>query len=246
MEIEFWSLFNFISLNSQLINKTEKLYKMKYDIIVLGSGPGGYVTAIRGSQLGFKVAIIEKEKDRSNNLLLNILPADIAEELKIHGKAEARDFDMVSILFTDFKGFTEYSAKLSAADLVSEINHCFEAFDGIIEKYGIEKIKTIGDSYMCAGGVPIRNKSNAIEVTLAALKIKNHMVKVSEEIKQRGETPWKIRIGINTGEVIAGVIGLKRFAYDIWGSTVNQAQRMEMHGQLLQLQVEAGVFQQVL
>jgi class 3 adenylate cyclase/predicted metal-dependent HD superfamily phosphohydrolase len=130
-------------------------------------------------------------------------------------------------MFTDFVGFSKIAEDMKPQDLVLQLDGYFSKFDEIIEKFDLEKIKTIGDSYMCAGGVPIRNKSNAIEVTLAALEIKNYMIQRAEK---EPET-WKIRIGINTGEVIAGVIGLKRFAYDIWGASVNQAQRMEMHGQ---------------
>ena len=116
-------------------------------------------------------AAIQKEKDRSESLLLNILPAEIAEELKIHGKAEARDFDLVSILFTDFKEFTSVSEKMSAKELVAEINYCFEAFDQIVDKYKIEKIKTIGDSYMAAGGLPVPTPDSVKNTVLAALEM---------------------------------------------------------------------------
>ena len=186
---------------------------------------------IQKAKIEHQNELLEKEKEKVEQLLLNILPVGTAEELKNKGRSKARYYKNVSVMFTDFVGFSKIAEDMKPQDLVQKLDSYFSSFDEIIEQFDLEKIKTIGDSYMCAGGVPIRNKSNAIEVTLAALKIKNHMVKVSEEIKQRGETPWKIRIGINTGEVIAGVIGLKRFAYDIWGSTVNQAQRMEMHGQ---------------
>lgn len=175
--------------------------------------------------------LLEKEKERVEQLLLNILPVGTAEELKNKGRSKARYYKNVSVLFTDFVGFSKIAEEMKPQELVQQLDDYFSSFDGIIEKYDLEKIKTIGDSYMCAGGVPIRNKSNAIEVTLAALEIKNFMQDFAEKAKKRGENSWKIRIGINTGEVIAGVIGLKRFAYDIWGSTVNQAQRMEMHGQ---------------
>lgn len=175
--------------------------------------------------------LLEKEKERVEQLLLNILPVGTAEELKNKGRSKARYYKNVSVMFTDFVGFSKIAEDMKPQELVQQLDDYFSSFDGIIEKYDLEKIKTIGDSYMCAGGVPIRNKSNAIEVTLAALEIKNFMQDFAEKAKKRGENSWKIRIGINTGEVIAGVIGLKRFAYDIWGSTVNQAQRMEMHGQ---------------
>ena len=158
---------------------------------------------------------------------MNILPEGTAEELKNKGRSKARYYRNVSVLFTDFVGFSKIAEDMKPQELVQRLDGYFSKFDEIIEKFDLEKIKTIGDSYMCAGGVPIRNKSNAIEVCLAALEINNYM---SERAKADPET-WQIRIGINTGEVIAGVIGLKRFAYDIWGASVNQAQRMEMHGQ---------------
>lgn len=186
---------------------------------------------IQKAKIEHQNELLEKEKEKVEQLLLNILPVGTAEELKNKGRSKARYYKNVSVMFTDFVGFSKIAEDMKPQDLVQQLDDYFSSFDEIIEKYDLEKIKTIGDSYMCAGGVPIRNKSNAIEVTLAALEIKNYMANFSEEAKKRGENAWKIRIGINTGEVIAGVIGLKRFAYDIWGSTVNQAQRMEMHGQ---------------
>jgi ligand-binding sensor domain-containing protein/class 3 adenylate cyclase/predicted metal-dependent HD superfamily phosphohydrolase len=182
---------------------------------------------IQTAKIEHQNELLEKEKEKVEQLLLNILPEGTAEELKNKGRSKARYYRNVSVLFTDFVGFSKIAEDMKPQDLVHQLDGYFSKFDEIIEKYDLEKIKTIGDSYMCAGGVPIRNKSNAIEVTLAALEIKEFM-RVKAE--QEPET-WKIRIGINTGEVIAGVIGLKRFAYDIWGASVNQAQRMEMHGQ---------------
>ncbi|MBD3639037.1 MAG: hypothetical protein HUJ25_16905 [Crocinitomicaceae bacterium] len=182
---------------------------------------------IQAAKIEHQNELLEKEKVKVEQLLLNILPEGTAEELKNKGRSKARYYRNVSVLFTDFVGFSKIAEDMKPQDLVLQLDGYFSKFDEIIEKYDLEKIKTIGDSYMCAGGVPIRNKSNAIEVTLAALEIKNYM---SERAEKEPNT-WKIRIGINTGEVIAGVIGLKRFAYDIWGASVNQAQRMEMHGQ---------------
>jgi adenylate cyclase len=142
-------------------------------------------------------------------LLLNILPADIAEELKIHGKAEARDFDMVSMLFTDFKGFTAASAKLSAAELVSEINTCFEAFDGIMEKHGVEKIKTIGDAYMAAGGLHVPSDDSVKNTVLAALEMQDFIGKRKIEMDSKNLPAFEMRVGIHTGPVVAGIVVLK-------------------------------------
>jgi adenylate cyclase len=175
-------------------------------------------------------AVLQVEKDRSENLLLNILPAEIAEELKQNGRCEARDFDTVSILFTDFKGFTEHSATMSAAALVNEINHCFEAFDGIMAKYGIEKIKTIGDAYMAAGGLPVPAQDSVKNTVLAALEMQKFIRERKAHKDSLGEPAFEMRVGIHTGPVVAGIVGVKKFQYDIWGDTVNTASRMESNG----------------
>ena len=170
---------------------------------------------------------LAQEKEKSERLLNNILPKETASQLKKDGRSAARDFNMVSIMFTDFVGFTKISENMKAKDLVTILDKHFRKFDDIIEKNDLEKIKTIGDAYMCAGGVPIRNKTNPINTVLAAVQIKYYMLDQKEEMIQSGEQYWKLRIGINTGAVSAGVIGTKRYAYDVWGSTVNRAQRME-------------------
>lgn len=167
--------------------------------------------------------LIEAEKEKTENLLMNVLPQEMAEELKAKGKATARHYRMTSIMFADFKGFTKIAENIKPQELVAQLDGYFTIYDNIIEKYDIEKIKTIGDAYMCAGGIPIRNKSNPIDVVLAGLEIQRAM----KELKENGKEPWDLRLGIHTGEVIAGVIGTKRFAYDIWGDSVNVASRME-------------------
>jgi len=188
-------------------------------------------------------AIIEKERDRSDNLLLNILPAEIAAELKEKGRADARDFDMVSILFTDFKGFTEASAKLSAQDLVAEINTCFEAFDGIMAKYNIEKIKTIGDAYMAAGGLPVPTDDSVKNTVLAALEMQDFIVSRQAAKSAKGESAFEMRVGIHTGPVVAGIVGVKKFQYDIWGDTVNTASRMESSGEVGKVNISAATYE---
>jgi adenylate cyclase len=187
-------------------------------------------------------AVLQVEKDRSENLLLNILPAEIAEELKQKGRCEARDFDLVSILFTDFKGFTEHSATMSAAELVSEINHCFEAFDGIMAKYGIEKIKTIGDAYMAAGGLPVPTEDSVKNTVLAALEMQRFIKQRKAHKDALGEPAFEMRVGIHTGPVVAGIVGVKKFQYDIWGDTVNTASRMESHGVVGQVNISEATY----
>ncbi len=174
--------------------------------------------------------IIEAEKDRSENLLLNILPKETAEELKENGRVEAKQFESVTVLFTDFKGFTRSSQNLSPAKLVKSVDFYFSNFDRIIEKYGLEKIKTIGDAYMCAGGLPFPTPGHPKKMIRAATEIAEFV----EEVKQSGDDSivhFDIRIGINTGPVVAGVVGTKKFAYDIWGDTVNVAARMESNSE---------------
>jgi adenylate cyclase len=186
--------------------------------------------------------VIEKEKKRSDELLLNILPESTAEELKSKGSADPKPYDMVTVLFTDFKGFTMISEQLSASELVAEINHCFKAFDAIIGKYGIEKIKTIGDAYMCAGGLPEANKTHPEDVVNAALEIRDFMLVYKQQREREGRLFFEIRLGIHTGPVVAGVVGVKKFAYDIWGDTVNTAARMESSGEVGMVNVSGETY----
>lgn len=171
---------------------------------------------------------ISREKDRSEKLLLNILPYEIAEELKEQGKSDARDFNQVTVLFTDFVSFTQLSEKLPAKDLVEEINYYFKAFDEIAVKHKIEKIKTIGDAYMAAGGLPVPNPESTKNVLLAALEMQEVVTAKLEIDKTNSSTVhFEMRIGVHTGPVVAGIVGVKKFQYDIWGDTVNTAARME-------------------
>jgi len=188
-------------------------------------------------------AIIEKEKDRSENLLLNILPSEIAEELKEKGYADARDFDMVSILFTDFNEFTRTSSSLSAKELVAEINTCYEAFDQIIEKQGIEKIKTIGDSYMAAGGLPIPSNDSVVNTIKAAIEMQAFIIERKKENTAKGESCFEMRVGIHTGPVVAGIVGVKKFQYDVWGDTVNTASRMEQKSEVGKINISYDTYE---
>ncbi len=188
---------------------------------------------------------IEKEKQISENLLLNILPEEVAEELKQKGSADAKQFDDVTVLFTDFKDFTKLSERMSARELVEEIHTCFMAFDGIMEKFGIEKIKTIGDSYMCAGGLPVANQTHPVDVVNAGLEIQKFIAKRMDERIAQNKEPFNIRIGIHTGPVVAGIVGVKKFAYDIWGDTVNTASRMESSGEAGKVNISQSTYQLV-
>lgn len=174
--------------------------------------------------------LLQIEKDKTEKLLRNVIPESTAEELKKSGKARARAYKVVSVLFTDFVGFTKISDRMSATELVKKLDVYFTKFDEIIVNNNLEKIKTIGDAYMCAGGVPVRNSTNPIDTCVAALQIQAYMLNRKNDALANDDEFWELRLGINTGEVTAGVIGSERLAYDIWGATVNQAQRMEMMG----------------
>lgn len=170
---------------------------------------------------------LQVEKEKSDELLLNILPFDIAKELKEKGTAQAKKYESVSVLFTDFKGFSLIAERMDADELVSEIDHCFKQFDRIIQRYGIEKIKTIGDAYMAVGGLPVQNQTHATDVIYAALEIRDFIEEHKKKNISLNKPIFEVRIGIHTGNVVAGIVGLKKFAYDIWGDTVNLAARME-------------------
>ncbi len=161
------------------------------------------------------MVVLIKGKKRSEELLLNILPFDTAQELKKKGMAETKNFDSVTVLFTDFKGFTTISELLSPKELVTEIDTCFKGIDRIMGKYNIEKIKTIGDAYMAAGGLPTTNTTHPIDVVMAAQEIILFMESLKQERIKNNKPFFEIRIGIHTGPVIAGIVGIKKFSYDI-------------------------------
>ncbi len=192
-----------------------------------------------------KNKLIQIEREKSDELLLNILPLKIADELKTYGKAKMRNYGTVSILFTDFKGFTELAATMSPDKLMEELNDCFTAFDEIIAKHQLEKIKTIGDAYMCAGGIPEANATNPIDSVLAGLEMQRFMIRRRQEKLAQGDDYWQCRLGINTGEIRAGVIGTSKFAYDIWGDPVNIASRMESGGEINRVNISEQTYESV-
>jgi adenylate cyclase len=188
---------------------------------------------------------ISTEKKRSDDLLLNILPEETAEELKLTGSAKAKSFDMVTVLFSDFKNFTQATEKLSAEDLVAEINYCYSEFDKIISRHGIEKIKTIGDAYMCAGGLPASNTTHPFDVVQAGLEMQEFILSNKEQREREGKPFFELRIGIHSGPVVAGIVGIKKFAYDIWGDTVNIASRMESSGETGKVNISRATYELV-
>ncbi len=167
---------------------------------------------------------IHRQERKGHSLLLNILPESVAEELKTNGRVRPVGFDDVTVCFTDFAGFTLSSETLSPDSLVDRLNEYFTAFDEIVARYGLEKLKTIGDSYMFASGLPAPRRAHAVDAVLAALE----MVEVVDRLASA--TGWAIRVGLHSGPVVAGVVGTRKFAFDIWGNTVNLASRMESSG----------------
>jgi class 3 adenylate cyclase len=203
------------------------------------------ILELQSQELEQKHQTLKEEQKKSDDLLQNILPYEIAEQLKNKGTVDAKTYRRVSVLFTDFKGFTRISEKLSPQEIVKELSVFFAKFDEIIGGHFIEKIKTIGDAYMCVGGLPLRNKSNPIDTVLAGLEMQEFVDKLNEEKNKKGEDIWKLRLGIHTGKVIAGVIGRKKFAYDIWGDTVNTAARMESAGEVGKVNISGETYKHI-
>ncbi len=188
---------------------------------------------------------LQAEKKRSDDLLLNILPAETAEELKEKGSTQAKDYEMVTVMFTDFKNFTKASEAMSAQELVNQIHYCYSEFDRILSMHGIEKIKTIGDGYMAAGGLPVKNRTNPFDTVKAALSIRDFMEAEKQKRGKHESQFFDIRIGLHTGYVVAGIVGIKKFAYDIWGDTVNIASRMESSGEVGKVNISGTTFDMV-
>lgn len=188
---------------------------------------------------------IELEKDKSDQLLLNILPYETAQELKNRGAATPQHYTQVSVLFTDFKGFTKLAEKLTPKEVITELNHCFTAFDDICKKHNIEKIKTIGDAYMAAGGIPVANDTNPVDAVNAGLEMQAFMAQWKREKESQGLPVWELRLGVHTGEIVAGVVGKNKFAYDIWGDTVNLASRMESSGEAGMVNISGDTYELV-
>ena len=186
--------------------------------------------------------LLDKQKAEIQLLLSNMLPEEVAKELQNDGFATPRYYESVSVLFSDFKNFTQMADALSPQEVVFELNTCFMAFDDIIEKHGLEKIKTIGDAYMCAGGVPAIDEMHPMKIIRASLEIRKFMRDRNDIKLSQGQTPWELRIGIHTGPIVAGVVGRKKYAYDIWGSTVNTASRMESNGEPGKVNISAATF----
>lgn len=189
--------------------------------------------------------LLDRQKAEIERLLLNILPTEVAHELQKNGFATPRYYENVSVMFTDFKNFTILADRFSPQDLVAELNDCFIAFDAITQKYNLEKIKTIGDAYMCAGGIPTANDTHPVDIIKASREIQEYILLVNQKRIEKGVEPWHLRIGVHSGPIVAGVVGKTKYAYDIWGSTVNIANRMESNGEPGQVNISSATYEQI-
>ncbi|MFO1479080.1 MAG: adenylate/guanylate cyclase domain-containing protein [Turneriella sp.] len=189
--------------------------------------------------------LLAAEHAASEKLLLNILPIEIAGELKVKGSSEPRYYPSTTVCFTDFEGFTQIAESMSPAELVGELDRCFSYFDSLMERHKLEKLKTIGDSYMFAGGIPIENRTHAVDSVMAALEIQAFMNQMKEIKSSQGLPYWQLRLGIHSGNLVAGVIGEKKFAYDVWGDTVNTASRCESSGIASEINISRETYELV-
>jgi adenylate cyclase len=188
---------------------------------------------------------LDISRKRAEDLLLNILPKPVADELIANGFSSPVKCADITVMFTDFVGFTRVAERMNPQDLIEDLDVYFNYFDSVADKYGLEKLKTIGDSYMAAGGIPEPNKTHAVDCVLAALEIQRYMQESQQKRKAGGKPTWALRIGINSGAAVAGVIGKKKFAYDIWGDTVNVASRIEASGQSGKVNISAATYERV-
>lgn len=236
----------------KLLEKDKQNQRLFSYLLLVGLGMVFFIafSLYRGQQkqkksnilLQLKNTEVEKEKQKSDNLLLNILPKEVAEELKEKGNTEVRYFESITVLFADVKGFSSLATKISPQKLIEELNTTFSMMDEISIRYGLERIKTIGDCYMACGGLPNPNKTHAIDVVLAALNIQQWM---AEEKERRNGDFWEVRLGMHTGEAVAGVIGKTKFAYDVWGNTVNVAARMESGSLVGQVNITENTYNNI-
>lgn len=185
---------------------------------------------------------LNAEHQKSESLLLNILPIEVARELKQNGVSKPKHFPSATVCFTDFEGFTKIAESMSPTELVEELDRCFSYFDSLMERHNLEKLKTIGDSYMFVGGIPKSNQTHAVDSVLAALEIQAFMNQMKEIKEGQGLPYWQLRLGIHSGELIAGVIGDKKFAYDVWSDTVNTASRCESSGETGKINISSNTY----
>ncbi|MCS6833314.1 MAG: adenylate/guanylate cyclase domain-containing protein, partial [Flammeovirgaceae bacterium] len=241
---------SYTSAVQELLQKKEELEKNQRFVLLTSVSAIFFLVLSVGAyfaknKISKQKKLIQLEKEKSESLLLNILPQPVAEELKKNGSVKPQYYASATVIFTDFKGFTNIAEQLSPTELVKELDICFKAFDEIVEKYHVERIKTIGDAYMCVGGVPIPNDTHPKDCVEAALEMLAFIEKLKTEKQAKNKPFFEIRIGIHTGKLVAGVIGTKKFAYDVWGDTVNIAARMEQSGEAGRINISKATYEKV-
>lgn len=245
-------IFNMITLSLGIGYKINSSRKEKYIAQLEKEKLIQDQNALLEKKVDERTRELEAEKHRSvellrksDELLLNILPSEIAEELKHNGRSSAKTYSLVTVMFIDFKDFTTVSERVSAELLVAELDYCFSKFDEIIQEHGLEKIKTVGDAYICAGGMPALTHNHATEIVRAALDIRDFMTQRRIEKEAVEEITFEARIGIHSGPVVAGIVGKNKFAFDIWGDTVNTAARMEQNSEAGKINISQTTYELV-
>ncbi|HLE63714.1 MAG TPA: adenylate/guanylate cyclase domain-containing protein [Pyrinomonadaceae bacterium] len=188
---------------------------------------------------------LNQERRKSDRLLRSVLPETIAQELKQTDRVQPIDYELASVLFADFVGFTQIAEGFTPQQLVEELDKCFSEFDRIAKKHKLEKIKTIGDAYMAVGGVPLANRTHAVDCVLAALAIEQVVSRLRETEMAESRPYWQIRVGIHSGDLVAGVVGREKFSYDVWGDTVNTASRLESSGVAGRINISGATYELV-
>ncbi|MEO1653505.1 MAG: adenylate/guanylate cyclase domain-containing protein, partial [Bacteroidota bacterium] len=217
----------------------EEKAKQFLNFLIIG---GILVFLIIGLFTYFRFKLVRENNEKTKNLLLNVLPPAIVDELQTTGKTTMRKYERVSIIFTDFKGFSEITKNMTGDEMIEELNDCFTNFDEIIKKYNLDRIKTIGDAYMCAGGLPDINYTNPLDSILASLEMQRFM---RQRYEERNGNYWMCRLGVNVGSVRAGVVGTTKFAYDLWGNAVNTASRLESAGEVYKVNTNDSTYELV-
>ena len=224
LALVFISIYSYMFISFSEMEPLYKINDLTESIIGVSNIVGSLL--VLGLPMGMYSIFLEQERNKSEKLLHNIMPKSIAEKLKNNIKTISMDNPEISVLFADIVSFTEMSEKISSEKIVGFLNDMFSQFDDLTETYGVEKIKTIGDSYMVVSGMPVQKEDHA----LTLFNLAKEMIKISAQFKDHNGNPIKLRIGINSGPAISGVIGKSKFAFDVWGDTINTAARLESYG----------------